>query len=158
MGETWEYFGSAFVNSCLQGHRDYSIESAHERFLFTILIYELRCLKTKTKKKRRNEFFRSMARVSGNRSSNFHWCFDFIHIEIFILTIGSHLISKQILLQTPLNPRDIQSLLTTTYFYYLLFVYTLVCWQRDYFKNRDKDNNVFSQSDSLLIGCIFGMN
>ena len=74
MGETWEYFGSAFVNSCLQGHRDYSIESAHERFLYTILIYELRCLKTKTKtkKKRRNEFFRSMARVSGNRSSNFH--------------------------------------------------------------------------------------
>ena len=159
MGETWEYFGSAFVNSCLQGHRDYSIESAHERFLFTILIYELRCLKKKNKKKkRRNEFFWSIARVSGNRSSNFHWCFDFIHIEIFILTIGSHLISKQILLQTPLNPRDIQSLLTTTYFYYLLFVYTLVCWQRDYFKNRDKDNNVFSQSDSLLIGCIFGMN
>ena len=72
MGETWEYFGSAFVNSCLQGHREYSIESAHERFLFTILIYELRCLKRKTKKKRRNEFFRSMARVSGNRSSNFH--------------------------------------------------------------------------------------
>ena len=74
MGETWEYFGSAFVNSCLQGHRDYSIESAHERFLFTILIYELRCLKNKNKnkKKLRNEFFRSMARVSGNRSSNFH--------------------------------------------------------------------------------------
>ena len=157
MGETWEYFGSAFVNSCLQGHRGYSIESAHERFLFTILIYELRCLKkkNKNKKKLRNEFFRSMARVSGNRSSNFHWCFDFIHIEIFLLTIGSHLIAKQILLQTPLNPRDIQSLLTTTYFYYLLFVYTLVCWQRDYFKNRDKDNNVFSQSDSLLIGWLY---
>ena len=51
MGETWEYFGSAFVNSCLQGHRDYSIESAHERFLFTILIYELRCLKKKKEKK-----------------------------------------------------------------------------------------------------------
>ena len=29
---------------------DYSIESAHERFLFTILIYELRCLKKKNKK------------------------------------------------------------------------------------------------------------
>lgn len=55
MGETWEYFGSAFVNSCLQGHRDYSIESAHERFLFTILIYELRCLKTKTKTKKNEE-------------------------------------------------------------------------------------------------------
>ena len=53
MGETWEYFGSAFVNSCLQGHRDYSIESAHERFLFTILIYELRCLKNKNKNKKK---------------------------------------------------------------------------------------------------------
>ena len=55
MGETWEYFGSAFVNSCLQGRRDYSIESAHERFLFTILIYELRCLKKKNKKKKNEE-------------------------------------------------------------------------------------------------------
>ena len=59
MGETWEYFGSAFVNSCLQGHRDYSIESAHERFLFTILIYDshlqVAMLKNKKKKTKKNE-------------------------------------------------------------------------------------------------------
>ena len=35
MGETWEYFGSAFVNSCLQGHRLF-----HRKCARTILIYD----------------------------------------------------------------------------------------------------------------------